>query len=299
MPFLYIFVKQGRWQIILEAKKGVLYLCATPIGNLEDITARVLRILAEVDLVAAEDTRQTLKLFNRFSIHTPLTSYHQHNQKTKGRQLIEQILDGKNIALVSDAGLPGISDPGEDLVSLALEAEIEVISLPGATASLTALVASGLPTKRFVFEGFLPLKGSLRKELLEELKKEQRTIILYESPHRIKNTLADLLETLGARQATLARELTKKFEEYKRGSLKELLDYAQNPLKGEITLIISGGSKEKDLLNNENSAEAISPEEEVLALEALGTKRNQAIKEIAKKRGLERQELYKKMILLK
>ena len=247
----------------LQPEKGTLYLCATPIGNLEDITARVLRILQEVDVVAAEDTRQTIKLFNRYGIHTPLVSYHQYNQKNRGKQLLQQMLEGKNVALVSDAGLPGISDPGEDLVRLSVAADIVVVPLPGPSASLTALIASGLPTNRFVFEGFLPLKGILRNQRLEDLRWEKRTMILYESPHRIKHTLADLLKVLGDRPAVLARELTKKFEEFQRGTLSEILNWSERvQVRGELTLIIAG-TQEKTPLQVVATEQYTLPEEEV------------------------------------
>lgn len=272
--------------------KGLLYLCATPIGNLEDMSRRVLRVLGEVDLVAAEDTRHTLKLFSHFDIHTPLTSYHQHNKKSKGEQLLQQLLEGKNIALVSDAGLPGVSDPGEELVALAVDAGVAVVPLPGPSAALTALVASGLPTGRFVFEGFLPARGKQRRQRLEELKGEKRTIILYESPHRIKATLTELAAVLGGRRAAVARELTKKYEEIRRGTLPELLEWcrANNP-RGEYTLVLEGAGEEAP------SAEGSPPDARqvvdlVLELESQGVARNEAIKKVARQSGMNRRELY-------
>lgn len=277
----------------MPEEKGKLYLCATPIGNLEDISRRVLRVLGEADLVAAEDTRQTMKLFSRFDIHTPLTSYHRHNIKTKGEHLLQQLLAGKSVALVSDAGMPGISDPGEELVALAVAAGVDVVPLPGPSAALTALVASGLPAGRFVFEGFLPARGKQRKLLLEELRGEKRTIILYESPHRIKSTLEDLLEALGDRRAAAARELTKKFEEIRRGTLSEILARCRETVpRGEFTLVVAGAESPA----GEESAPADkTPEEQVMELEAAGIARKEAIKKIARSRGMDRRELYKLM----
>lgn len=283
----------------MSPDKGLLYLCATPIGNLEDMSRRVLRVLGEVDLVAAEDTRHTLKLFSHFDIHTPLTSYHEHNKKSKGEQLLQQLLEGKNIALVSDAGLPGVSDPGEELVALAVDAGVAVVPLPGPSAALTALVASGLPTGRFVFEGFLPARGKQRRQRLEELKGEKRTIILYESPHRIKATLTELAAVLGERRGAVARELTKKYEEIRRGTLSELLEWcrANNP-RGEYTLVLEGAGEEAP------SAESSPPDagqvvELVLELEARGVARNEAIKKAARQSGINRRELYDLIARLK
>ncbi|MCQ2560189.1 MAG: 16S rRNA (cytidine(1402)-2'-O)-methyltransferase [Clostridia bacterium] len=268
---------------------GCLYLCATPIGNLEDITLRVLRILQEVDWVAAEDTRQTLKLFHKFDLHTPLISYHKFNAQSRGAELVAKMQEGASIALVTDAGMPGISDPGEELVALTLAAGIPIVPLPGPCAGITALVASGLKTGRFVFEGFLPPKGKERKIRLAELKQEKRTIILYESPHRIAKTLQELLEVLGNRPAVLSRELTKKFEQFYRSDLQQLAEIAQKEgFRGEITLLLAG---------NTNIPAAVPQTEmsaldEVLELEKSGLPPNQAIKQVAKARGLERQKLY-------
>ena len=204
--------------------KGILYIVATPIGNLEDITLRAIRILKEVDLIAAEDTRQTLKLLNHFEIAKPLISYHRHNEEIKSDILIEKIKNGENIALVSDAGTPGICDPGEEVIKKAIEEGIEVIPIPGACAMVNALIASGLNTAEFNFLGFLPLNKKLRKEKLEEIKEQSKTIILYEAPHKILNTLKDLKEVIGERKIVLARELTKIHEEYIRGNIEKILE---------------------------------------------------------------------------
>ena len=206
---------------------GKLYLCATPIGNLEDITFRVLRTLKEVDLIAAEDTRNSIKLLNHFQISTPMTSYHEYNKIEKGRKLVEKLLSGKNIALITDAGTPGISDPGEELVDMCYQEEIEVTSLPGPVACITALTMSGLPTRRFAFEAFLPADKKERKKVLDELIQETRTIVLYEAPHRLIKTLKELREFLGDRRATLCREITKKHETAFVSSLDGLLEYNQ------------------------------------------------------------------------
>ena len=226
-------------------EQGKLYICPTPIGNLEDITIRVLETLKSVDLIAAEDTRHTLKLLNHFEIKKPKTSYHEHNIREKGPKLIEMLLEGKNIAVVSDAGMPGISDPGEDIIRLAIDAGIEVIGLPGPSAALLALVISGLTTDKFAFEGFLPSKSNERKRALEAIKAEERTIIFYESPHRLLESLEDMLLILGDRNASLSRELTKKFEETIRGTLSSIIEAAsKRQLKGEMVLVVQGATKE-------------------------------------------------------
>lgn len=225
-------------------KIGKLYICPTPIGNLEDITLRTLRILKEVDLIAAEDTRHSLGLLNHYEIKKPLTSYHEHNIRQKGPELINQLLSGKDIAIITDAGMPGISDPGEDLIKLAIEEGIDVIGLPGATASITALVVSGLSTEKFVFEGFLNSKKSERIKELEALQSERRTIILYESPHRISDTLKDILSILGNRKIAIARELTKHYEEIFRGNIEEAINRFKDGAKGEMVLILEGNTEE-------------------------------------------------------
>ena len=223
---------------------GKLYLCATPIGNLEDITFRVLRTLKEVDLIAAEDTRHSIKLLNHFDIKTPMTSYHEYNKVDKARYLVEKLAEGTNIALITDAGTPGISDPGEELVRQCCEAGIEVTSLPGPAACITALTISGLPTRRFCFEAFLPAEKSDKKErlrILEELKNETRTIIVYEAPHHLTATLSDLMEALGNRRISICRELTKKYETAFRTTFAEALAfYETEEPKGECVIVIEG-----------------------------------------------------------
>ena len=224
---------------------GILYLCATPIGNLEDMTMRAVRILKEVDLIAAEDTRNSIKLLNHFEIHTPMTSYHEFNKYEKGRYLVGLLLGGKNIALITDAGTPGISDPGEELVRMAHEAGVTVTALPGACAAVNALVLSGLPTRRFCFEAFLPADKKERREVLEELKEETRTIVLYEAPHRLLRTLQELFEELGDRSLTVVRELTKKHETVFRTTLSAAITYyMQNEPKGECVLVLAGEDRE-------------------------------------------------------
>ncbi|MEW6096729.1 MAG: 16S rRNA (cytidine(1402)-2'-O)-methyltransferase [bacterium] len=220
---------------------GTLYLCGTPIGNLEDITLRALRILKEVDLIAAEDTRVTQKILNYYQIKTQITSYHQHNRLKKGKYLIDLLQKGKNIALVSDAGMPGVSDPGHDLVCLAIENKIPIVPIPGPTAILTALVISGFPTRHFTFEGFLPSSRKKCRKLLKELKEEERVMVFFESPHRILKSLNDILEIVGNRQIAVMRELTKKFEEVIRGSISEVIDrFNLIPPKGELTIVLPG-----------------------------------------------------------
>ena len=222
---------------------GTLYLCATPIGNLEDITFRVLRVLREADLIAAEDTRNSIRLLNYFEIETPMTSYHEYNKFDKGRVLIEKLLEGKDIALITDAGTPGISDPGEELVRMCYEEGITVTAVPGASACVSALTISGLPTRRFAFEAFLPMDKKERREVLQELVDETRTIIIYEAPHKLVKTLKDLKETLGNRRITLCRELTKKHETAFRTTIDQLIACYENekPL-GECVLVIEGRS---------------------------------------------------------
>lgn len=280
--------------------KGVLYFCATPIGNLEDITLRALRILKEVDLVAAEDTRRTRKLFSHYGIHTPLTSYHEHNRRGKGQYLTGLLLEGKSIALVTDAGLPGVSDPGEDLVSMAAGEGITVVPVPGPSASLTALVASGLSTSRFCFEGFLPAKGKDRAARLEELKAEQRTTIFYEAPHRLKATLSDFFKIFGDRRVCVARELTKVYEEIWRGSLSEaVLKFGRQPPKGEITLVLEGAGAPEGTGETGTGANFFTGEDlasMVSDLERKGLTRKEAIKEASVKAGIPRREVYSAVI---
>jgi len=271
---------------------GKLYIVATPIGNLEDITLRALRILKEVDLIAAEDTRQTLKLLNHFEISKPLISYHRHNEDIKSNILIEKLKNGENIALVSDAGTPGICDPGEEVIKKAIEENIEVIPIPGACALINALIVSGLNTSEFLFLGFLPLNKKLRKEKFEEIKKSEKTIIIYEAPHKMKNTLQDLKDVINDRKIVLSRELTKIHEEFIRKNINELLDNIDN-LKGEMILIIEGNKKEK---NEENELNFLSIEEHYKYYEKQGYDKKEIIKKIAKDRNVNKNEIYMKFI---
>lgn len=276
---------------------GKLYLCATPIGNLEDITLRVLRKLKEVDLIAAEDTRNSIKLLNHFEIKTPMTSYHEYNKIEKGRILVEKMKDGLNIALITDAGTPGISDPGEELVTMCYQAGLEVTSLPGPAACITALTLSGLSTRRFAFEAFLPSDKKERKTILEELQNETRTLILYEAPHRLTKTLSELLETLGDRRITLCRELTKKHETAFSTTISQLLDYYkdQKPL-GECVLVIEGKSRESIERENRASWEEISIEEHLKIYEDQGMTQKEAMKQVAKDRGVAKREIYQYLL---
>ncbi|WP_338824457.1 Ribosomal RNA small subunit methyltransferase I [Moorella humiferrea] len=266
-----------------------LYLVATPIGNLEDITLRALKILGEVDLIAAEDTRRTRELLAHYNLHTPLTSYHRHNLRSKTPYLLKMLLEGKKLALVSDAGMPGISDPGEELVREAIDAGINVVPIPGPNAALAALVASGLPTSRFVFEGFLPRKGKERRERLIALAAEERTLIFYEAPHRLVNTLDDLLAALGDRRVAVGRELTKMFETIWRGMLSEAIAFFQaNPPRGEITLVVAGAAPSASLQYDPARAAA-----EVKELEEAGVERKEAMAMIARRYGRSRREIYR------
>lgn len=277
--------------------KGTLYLVATPIGNLEDITLRAIRVLKEVDLVAAEDTRQTVKLLNHFDIKKPLVSYYEHNKIVKGNYLVEQLLEGKNIALVSDAGTPGISDPGEDMVGLCMENEIQVTMVPGPVAAVTGLVLSGLPAGRFAFEGFLPMNKRVRKQRINLLKDELRTIVLYEAPHKLVYTLKDLYEILGNRRITLARELTKKFEEVVRCNLDEaLLKYESESPRGEYVLVIEGADEEKILEEKKNEWDVMSLEEHYKMYIDKGMEKKEAMKKVAKDRGITRREVYNSLL---
>lgn len=270
---------------------GILYLCATPIGNLEDISIRAINTLKQVDIIAAEDTRHTLNLINHFEIKTPMTSYHEHNKVTKGIQLIKYLLDGKNIALVTDAGTPGISDPGEDLVRLALENNITVTSIPGACALINALIISGMSTRRFVFEGFIPTDKKEKKKALERLIKETRTIIIYEAPHRLKTTLNELYNSLGNRDIAIIKELTKKYEQIKRCDLKQALDYYQtNEIKGEFVIIIEGANEETLETENILKWQSISIEEHMEIYKDMDKK--EAMKQVAKDRGMSKRDVY-------
>lgn len=276
---------------------GKLYLCATPIGNLEDITLRVLRVLKEVDLIAAEDTRNSIKLLNHFDIKTPMTSYHEYNKIEKAYTLIGKIQEGMNIALITDAGTPGISDPGEELVRMCRDAGIEVTSLPGPAACITALTLSGLSTRRFAFEAFLPMDKKERKEVLQELVDETRTIIIYEAPHKLVKTLGDLRETLGNRRITLCRELTKKHETAFCTTIEELLSCYENekPL-GECVLVIEGKSR-KELKEAEKASwETVPVEEHMKIYEKQGMSRKDAMKQVAKDRGVSKREIYQMLL---
>ncbi|MDD7178678.1 MAG: 16S rRNA (cytidine(1402)-2'-O)-methyltransferase [Lachnospiraceae bacterium] len=276
---------------------GTLYLCATPIGNLEDITYRVLRTLKEVDLIAAEDTRNSIKLLNHFEIHTPMTSYHEYNKIEKAYQLIEQLRQGKNIALITDAGTPGISDPGEELVRIALEAGIHVTSLPGAAACITALTMSGQPTRRFTFEAFLPREKKERAKILEELKTETRTIILYEAPHHLIATLEELLEMLGNRSISLCRELTKKYEEVQKTTLEDvLLYYKDHEPRGEYVLIIAGRDRKEMEEQAREAWEELSFSEHMAIYEAKEIPRKEAMKLVAKDRGISKRDVYQALL---
>lgn len=272
---------------------GVLYLCATPIGNLEDMTYRAVRVLSEVELIAAEDTRHTRKLLSHFDIHTRLLSYHEHNKVTRGPEIIAKLVAGQDIAVVSDAGLPGISDPGSDLVALAVEAGIKVIPLPGANAALSALVASGVDTTLFTFLGFLPKNKKKRRELLASFSATPYTMVFYESPHRIKQTLTELNGVFGERPAVAARELTKKFEEFVRGTLGSLADhFTQNDPRGEFTLIVGGQKADLSTEIVTDGQEQLSIEDAVLTLMETGVAKKDAIKAIAKQRNLPKREVY-------
>ena len=274
-------------------KKGNLYIIATPIGNLEDITLRAIRILKEVDLIAAEDTRHTLKLLNHLEISKPLISYHRHNEEIRTEELIKELKTGKNIGLVSDAGTPGICDPGEEIIKKCIEESIKVVPIPGACAMINALITSGISTKEFIFLGFLPLNKKSRKEKLEEIKNANKTIILYEAPHKLKNTLNDLSDILQSREVVLARELTKIHEEYIRGTVKELMEKTDN-LKGEMILIIEKNNKdnEEDL----NSLNNLTLEEHYNFYEKRGLNKKEIIKKIAKDRNVSKNEIYQYFI---
>lgn len=277
---------------------GTLYLCATPIGNLEDMTFRVIRVLKEADLIAAEDTRNSIKLLNHFDIHTPMTSYHEFNKIEKGRALIEKLLEGTNIALITDAGMPGISDPGEELVRMAYEAGIPVTVIPGACACVTALTLSGLPTRRFAFEAFLPMEKKERKAALEEVRTERRTIVMYEAPHRLLRTLGELCETLGEdREITVLRELTKKHESRFAGTLREAVEhYTNEEPKGECVLVIAGRSDEEIRSEQAEAWQDLSLEEHVARFEAEGMDRKEAMKAVAKERGISKRDVYQELL---
>lgn len=276
---------------------GTLYICATPIGNLEDITCRVLRCLREVDLIAAEDTRNSLRLLNHFEIKTPMTAYHEFNKYDKARTLVQDLLKGKNIAIITDAGTPCISDPGEELVRQAAEAGVPITSLPGPAAAVTALTLSGLSTRRFAFEAFLPAEKKERARILEELKSETRTMILYEAPHHLKKTLKELAETVGeARRISLCRELTKTHEEVIRITIGEaLLKYEQEEPRGEYVLIIEGKSLREIREEEIQSWETLSLTEHLQHYTGQGMSEKEAMKAVARDRGLSKRDIYKEL----
>lgn len=278
-------------------QQGILYLCGTPIGNLEDMTYRAVRVLSEVDVIAAEDTRHTRKLLTHFELHTPLISYHEHNKHERGPELIERLRNGENLAVVSDAGMPGISDPGTDLVRLAVEAGIQVVPVPGCNAALSALVSSGLDTERFLFVGFLPKTKKKRQELLKGLADCPYTMLFYETPHRLKETLAELNVELGDRKIAAGRELTKKFEEFVRGTLSEVSKhFAANQPRGEFTLVVSG----QPLAAPETDVHKLQEPDVVKAVAKLmaeGMPKKEAIKSVAANYQLPKREVYQAMLL--
>ena len=278
---------------------GTLYLCATPIGNLEDMTFRVIRTLKEVDMIAAEDTRNSIKLLNHFEIKTPMTSYHEYNKIEKGHKLVQMLLEGKNLALITDAGTPGISDPGEELVQMCYEAGVPVTSLPGAAACITALTLSGLSTRRFAFEAFLPSDKKERQQVLEELKNDTRTVICYEAPHRLVKTLKELLEVLGDRRITICRELTKKHETAWQTHIAEACEYYQeNAPKGECVLVIEGRSREELRAEEQEQWEQMPLEAHMEHYESQGMDHKSAMKRVAKDRGVSKRDIYRMLLEL-
>ncbi len=276
---------------------GTLYLCATPIGNLEDITFRVLRTLKEVDLIAAEDTRNSIKLLNHFEIKTKMTSYHEYNKIDKAVYLVERLKEGMNIALITDAGTPGISDPGEELVKMCYQEGIEVTSLPGACACITALTMSGQATRRFAFEAFLPYDKKERSAILEELKKETRTIVLYEAPHRLKKTLRELLDVVGDRDITICKELTKRHEKKLQGTLQEVVYYyEEHDPRGEYVLILAGKPETERQEEEQKKWESMTIQAHMAIYEQQGIDRKSAMKRVAKDRGIPKREVYQVLL---
>ena len=273
-------------------EKGTLYIVATPIGNLDDITLRAIKTLQEADLIAAEDTRHTLKLLNHLEISKPMISYHRHNEETKSDVLIEKLQEGQNIALVSDAGTPGICDPGEEVIKKCIELDINIVPIPGACAMINSLICSGIDIKEFTFLGFLPLNKKLRKKKLEEIEKANKTIIIYEAPHKLETTLKDLQKVLiQDRKVTLAREITKIHEEFIRGNIDEIIQKAEN-LKGEIVLIIEGNKE----VEEENSLYNLTIEEHYKFYEKQGLSKKDIIKKVAKDRNMNKNEVYQQFI---
>ena len=276
---------------------GTLYLCATPIGNLGDITERVLRTLEEVDLIAAEDTRNTLRLLNHFGIKKPLTSYHEYNKFTKAEELITKLHNGQNIAVVTDAGTPAISDPGEVIAAKCIEQGIKVTSLPGACALITALTMSGMPARRFCFEGFLPTDKKERRYILEQLKREERTTILYEAPHHLRGTLQELYDNLGERRITLCRELTKKFEEALPMSLSSaIVYYSGTEPRGEYVLVLAGADRAALEEEKREKFEEMTLEEHMAMYTDQGLSRKEAMKKVAADRGVSKRDIYKELL---
>lgn len=286
---------KGKESVIIMP--GTLYLSATPIGNLEDITLRVLRTLKEVDLIAAEDTRNSIKLLNHFQISTPMTSYHEHNKIEKAYQLAEKLQQGQNIALITDAGTPGISDPGEDLVRICQESGIPVTSLPGAAACITGLTISGLPTRRFAFEGFLPREKKERALVLSSLGQETRTIVLYEAPHHLKKTLEELHHALGDRKLALCRELTKKYETVFTTTISGAVScYSTQEPRGEYVLVIQGKEQQEIRKEQQESWENVPLKEHMAQYEKQGIERKEAMKMVAKDRGIPKREVYRQLL---
>ena len=277
---------------------GMLYMVATPIGNLEDMTFRAIRVLKEADLIAAEDTRGSIRLLNHFDIHTPMTSYHEYNKVAKARTLVDRMLEGQTVACVTDAGTPGISDPGEVLVQMAMEAGIRVVPVPGACAAVNALISSGQATRRFCFEAFLPSEKKEREAVLEELKEETRTIVLYEAPHRLVRTLQILLDALGDRSMSICRELTKKHEEIFRTTIAGALElYHEQEPRGEYVLVIAGRDR-RELIESRQEAvrSELTLQEHMRRYEESGMDRKEAMKAVAKDRGISKREVYAQLL---
>lgn len=276
---------------------GILYLCATPIGNLEDMTYRCVRILKEVDLIAAEDTRNSIKLLNHFEIDTPMTSYHEFNKIEKAHTLLAALKDGKNIAVITDAGTPGISDPGEELVAMCYEEDVEVNAVPGAAACITAVTSSGQACRRFSFEAFLPKDKKERARVLAEMQQETRTMIVYEAPHHLRATLQELYQALGDRSITLCRELTKRYEEKKKMTLAQAVDYyRENDPRGEYVLVIAGKSKEEVMQEEQSRWEDLSIEEHMQIYLDQDYSKKDAMKAVAKDRGVSKRDIYQALL---
>lgn len=276
---------------------GILYLCATPIGNLEDMTYRCVRILKEVDLIAAEDTRNSIKLLNHFEIDTPMTSYHEFNKIEKAHTLLAALKEGKNIAVITDAGTPGISDPGEELVAMCYEEDIEVNAVPGAAACITAVTSSGQACRRFSFEAFLPKDKKERARVLAEMQQETRTMIVYEAPHHLRATLQELYQALGDRSITLCRELTKRYEEKKKMTLAQAVDYyRENDPRGEYVLVIAGKSKEEVMQEEQSRWEDLSIEEHMQIYLDQDYSKKDAMKTVAKDRGVSKRDIYQALL---